>query len=88
MRGDALLEDLGITTTGRKVTFVVNGGDAWTAWMTMGRGKHHGKFYIHVETITMIKVVDDDGNQVGVIAGERLHFRGRLTERIGSLHQA
>lgn len=85
MTGRELLDDLGITTTGKTVPFVVNGGDQWTAWMTMGRGRQYGTFYIHLRTITMITVIDDDGKKCGEIEGEPLRFRGRVTERIGSL---
>lgn len=81
MTGNQLLADLSITSTGVRRSFVVNGGDNWTAWMTMGRGKQHGKFYVHIETRMKIPVMGPDGKREGEIE-DVMRFRGRPSQKI------
>lgn len=84
LTGRQLLADLGITSTGVHKTFIVNGGDRWTAWMTVGRGKHHGKAYVHVKTRMMIPTIEPDGS-IGPDIEDVMHFRGPINARIGDL---
>lgn len=87
MTGQQLLDDLDIASTGVRRSFVVNGGDSWTAWMTMGRGQQHDKFYVHIETRMMMPVIGPDGRRDGEIE-DVMHFRGRPSQKIGDFKPA
>ena len=88
MKAHDLLDDLGITSTGIHKSFVVNGGDKWTVWMTTGRGKQHGKFYVHIETKMLVPVVDEKGKFTGADVEDVMHFRGRPQQTIGNFKPA
>lgn len=86
LTGSELLERLGIHSTGVRKTFVVNGGDErWTAWMTRGRGRQHGKKYIHIVCSRTIPIVDSETREEIGRHPRRFHFRGPVDQRIGGL---
>ena len=89
MTGQDLLDELGIKSTGVRRSFVANGGDDCTAWMTMGRGKQHGRFYVHIIwRMDDVPVVDNEGRFTGVSIEDKMHFRGRPLQTIGTYKQA
>lgn len=63
------------------------GGRKWRVYTTRGRGRNNGT-YVHLWTEIERRVVLPDGTDTGSRVQDRIHYRGKASERIGALREA
>jgi len=63
------------------VDFELN-GTVWTAYTTRGRGRNSRTTYLHISRNVKRRIVDPEGNDIGLRLDDSDHMRGKLHDSL------
>ena len=89
MTGWEVYEALGRPCTNHPVDLEITQGSRvrrWVAWATTGRGRNQGS-YLHMSTEVHVSLVHKDGTKEPTNLMDRLHVRGKFSDKIRTFQE-